>query len=528
VKDSISAIIGEEKMSFTLNQDECTARGCAIMCAMLSPKIKVLPFEILDSIASPVKLTWQQTNATDAMEVDGRETGENSIVIFKKKDGFPKEMKLTFKRTSDFQLKAVALLEGTPVLGEFNIGMAKAKAAIAEAEAEGRKEEVRVFVRYDKNGIVNVASAEYMKRNKQPEPEVEEPAVEEPSKKVEEGDAKKEDKATGENQTASGEAEGDDAKKGGEKAEEDSSAEKPAKKTKTEKKVAKKKKAAKKVPKFTRIKLEVTRVSALGLESKRMDEFVHTEATMQHEQKKLKERDEARNNLESYVYSMRDTLDQEEYTEYMNEQFKATLLEQLEATEEWLYTEEGFDSEKKIFAKRLTALNKEGTSLQMRKDEWEGRVEVVADLRVQIAVYTRKADTESEATAHWTSEDRKTLRDACVAAEQFVSTTVAALDAMSKHEDPTTTCAQIREVTQKLHKDCRPVVTKKAPAPKVEEPVAEKAEGAEEKTEGAEEKTEGAEKAEGAETEADAEASKKADAAAGEAAAEGDDKMETD
>ena len=178
VKDSIAKIMGDELMSYTLNQDECTARGCAIIAAMMSPKVKVQAYKIEDRVPYGVKLTWK------------KDSGENSLVVFKKNSSFPSEMQITFKRTDSFTLNAVQ--ENGNILGTFEVDMSNAKDAILEREKEGAKpNEVRVFVSCDQNALISVSSAEYMKKNKQPEPEAE-PVVETKMDDKEKDESKKE------------------------------------------------------------------------------------------------------------------------------------------------------------------------------------------------------------------------------------------------------------------------------------------------------------------------------------------------
>jgi len=470
----IGEIVGEDKMSATLNMDECTARGCAIMCAMLSPQIRVLPFDIKDQVRSPVKLKWQQTNAADAMDVDGRSAGENSLVIFKKTDSFPKEMKLTFKRTKTFQLEAVYndmsdMPKGaSDMIGNFTIKMDNAKAAVAEAIAAGEKPEVRVFIDYDSNGVVGIHRAEFMKKNKQPEPEPEE---EEPAAAAADGekaDAKPEadaKKAEGDKAEAEAEADGaskdDSAKKADEdKAEADNAkAEPPAKK--------KAKKKAKAVPKYTCIQLEVVRSTPFGIVKKQLDDYIHLEATMVNNARILLERDEARNSLESFVYDFRDKLEADELQDFMTEDFKEKYFARLDETEEWLYSEEGFDSTKKVFTGKLAQLHKDGSAVSTRMEEFNARPPALKKLLAAIDEMNAAATSSitDDTKKHWDDADRKIITDACTAADAWLKSTDAKLATLAKTEDSPIKAQQITDREQELRKACRPVVDKKPPPP---------------------------------------------------------------
>ena len=57
VKALIEQVFGKPP-STTLNQDECVARGAAIMAAMLSPNFKVREFALTDLQPYSVSLHW--------------------------------------------------------------------------------------------------------------------------------------------------------------------------------------------------------------------------------------------------------------------------------------------------------------------------------------------------------------------------------------------------------------------------------------------------------------------------------------
>lgn len=57
VKSLIEQVFGKPP-STTLNQDECVARGAAIMAAMLSPSFKVREFSLADLQPYAINLSW--------------------------------------------------------------------------------------------------------------------------------------------------------------------------------------------------------------------------------------------------------------------------------------------------------------------------------------------------------------------------------------------------------------------------------------------------------------------------------------
>jgi len=84
-----------------------------------------------------------------------------------------------------------------------------------------------------------------------------------------------------------------------------------------------------------------------------------------------KEKIDAKNSVEEYVYNMREKI---EYSlrEYITDEDRSKFLEQLSATEEWLY-DEGEDQAKKVYVNRLKELQKLGDAVEQREREWTER-----------------------------------------------------------------------------------------------------------------------------------------------------------
>jgi heat shock protein 4 len=68
-----------------------------------------------------------------------------------------------------------------------------------------------------------------------------------------------------------------------------------------------------------------------------------------------KERSDAKNAVEEYVYDMRGKLDGGEYTKYSDEKTRHRLLNDLRSTENWLY-DQGMNQERNIYIERLKSL----------------------------------------------------------------------------------------------------------------------------------------------------------------------------
>ena len=72
--------------------------------------------------------------------------------------------------------------------------------------------------------------------------------------------------------------------------------------------------------------------------------------------KKEKERSDAKNAVEEYVYEMRNKLLEDgDYEKYADEKTRQKLLNDLQVTEDWLY-DEGSYQEKNVYVDRLKSL----------------------------------------------------------------------------------------------------------------------------------------------------------------------------
>jgi len=123
LKERIQKFFGKT-LSFTLNQDEAIARGCAFSCAILSPVFRVRDFAIHDIVNYPIEFTWEKS--PDIPDED------TSLTVFNKGNVMPSTKILTFYRKETFNLEAKyakpELLPGkvNPWIGRFTVKGVKA------------------------------------------------------------------------------------------------------------------------------------------------------------------------------------------------------------------------------------------------------------------------------------------------------------------------------------------------------------------------------------------------------------------
>lgn len=438
IKRLIEEVFGKPT-STTLNQDEAVSRGCALQCAMLSPAVRVREFSVTDIQPYPLKLTWDATQGEEGeMEV----FGHNHPVPFSKM--------LTFYRLNPFTLTASYSIPPASYpqtyIGTFTIKNVK-------ATPEGESAKVKVKVRVNLNGILTVASASLIEKREptQQEKEEEEEAQQQQQQQNNmDVESDKKDKSDQEAQANEPPApEGDD--KGDDK-------------------------GKKKVPIRT-VDLPIE-ANICGLSPRDLDAAVEKEGKMIAEDKQEKERIDARNALEEYVYDLRAKLSEEnQLATFVTDIDREMLYRALDDTENWLY-EEGEDCQRQIYSERLTRLKSQGEPIKERRREFEGRSHAFDELGKALQL-SKKGLNQIEASigkddkySHLTEEEIKTVDKIIHEKWLWLEEKRMLVGTIPRTQPPAITVAQIRAEKQSLDSVVLPILNK--PKPKVEPPKEEK------------------------------------------------------
>lgn len=190
VKNKLMETLKVTNLSTTMNADEAVARGTALQSAILSPRFKVLPYTIVDYQPLPIKLAWDQEKGSAAEQgveidgdADGTETPANSVVMFNRGLDFPVVRRVTLRRTGEFNVSCMydpsASQFGLPVDSTHQITDWVVKAP------PGEEKKIRVNVKEDIHGIINMSSVQMVE-------EIED----EEGEKDENGEKKKKSKRT--------------------------------------------------------------------------------------------------------------------------------------------------------------------------------------------------------------------------------------------------------------------------------------------------------------------------------------------
>lgn len=406
-------------LSTTMNADEAVARGCALQSAILSPRFKVLPYEVVEYQPFPIKIEWDGAHEA-GMEVDaeaGDATPTNSVVMFERGCNFPIVRRVTLRRSGKFTVDA--MYDDSALGNGFPAGSSRAIATFhinAPADADCK---IRVNVKQDISGSLTLSSAQMVEE------------IVEEEKPAEEGGAESKAPEGGE---------GDAAKEGGEK----------------------------KKPKLKKTNLEFSIVRPLDWTPAEMQKENESEVEMENVDRVVRETADARNELESYIYDMRDKIISEsQLMPYCTDQEKADFGKLLETMENWLY-EDGFDATKSVYAKKLEELKVVGGPIERRSYEASARPAAMSTLQKTIEKYTSWLNTSQgdEAYAHVTDDERAKCSDKCDKASAWMYDMLDKQGGLPANADPAVTVEQIYATNKGVNDTVSPIMHKPKPKPK--------------------------------------------------------------
>lgn len=437
-------------ISKTCDGDESVARGCALMCAMISPSFKVREFEVADISAYPIAVHWGQP----AQSLDGWQP-EDSTDLFTPNNPIPSVKLISFNdRTEPFMLvarySAPDSLPSTaqPLIGRFLIS------GMPPKDANKKTPKIKVRVKINQHGVLVVTSAQLIEEIVEEAPAAAAPAAA--------ADAAMTD-------SQSPPADGQSPTNGEAKMETtaDPAAAQPAKTT-------------------TKVRREELKVETLyfgGIDQKALQGYFEREASMANQDRVIFETNEARNTLESYVLEMRNSLS-DNLAPYVRDEDREKFNQQLEDCEGWLYGD-GSEAQKSDYKKKLADLKAVGDPIQNRLQESENRDQYVEALKGAIGHCQMLAQSKDEKHSHIPEDERKKVVDECSKVDQWLVQSLIQLDKQPKFENPAVTVADLKAKKDALEKLTNSTMNKPKPAPAkpAEQPKPAEAQKTEEKKE---------------------------------------------
>ncbi|KAK7517992.1 putative heat shock protein Hsp88 [Phyllosticta citriasiana] len=304
LKAAIQSFFGKQ-LSFTQNADEAIARGCAFSCAILSPVFRVRDFSVHDVVNYPIEFTWEKS--PDIPDED------TSLTVFNRGNTMPSTKILTFYRKQPFDLEArYAKPEMLP--GKMNSWIGRFSVKGVKADAKDDFMVCKLKARLNLHGVLNVETGYYVE-----DVEVEEPIPEE-----------------GKDENAMD----------------------------VDNKEVKTRKVKKQVKKGD---LPIAAGTA-SMDQAAKEALAEREAAMVMEDKLVADTADKKNELESFIYELRDKID-DVYSDFASDDEKAKIKAKLEASEDWLY-EEGEDTTKAVYVAKIEEIRSiAGPVIQRYKDK---------------------------------------------------------------------------------------------------------------------------------------------------------------
>uniref|UniRef100_A0A8C6CKR4 Heat shock protein 105 kDa n=1 Tax=Moschus moschiferus TaxID=68415 RepID=A0A8C6CKR4_MOSMO len=422
VKEKIAKFFGKD-VSTTLNADEAVARGCALQCAILSPAFKVREFSVTDAVPFPISLVWSHDS----------EDAEGVHEVFSRNHAAPFSKVLTFLRSGPFELEAFySDPQGVPYpeakIGRFIVQN-------VSAQKDGEKSRVKVKVRVNTHGIFTISTASMVEKVPAEENEV----------SSLEADMDCQNQRPPENPDAEA----------------------------NEKKVDQPPEAKKPKIKVVNVELPIEANLVWQLGKDLLNMYIETEGKMIMQDKLEKERNDAKNAVEEYVYEFRDKLCGP-YEKFICEQDHQKFLRLLTETENWLY-EEGEDQAKQAYVDKLEELMKIGTPIKVRFQEAEERPKIFEELGQRLQHYAKIAAdfrNNDEKYNHIDESEMKKVEKSVNEVMEWMNNVMNAQAKKSLDQDPVVRAQEIRAKIKELNNTCEPVVTQ--PKPKIESPKLER------------------------------------------------------
>ncbi|XP_077156455.1 heat shock 70 kDa protein 4L isoform X1 [Paroedura picta] len=464
VKEQICKFFSKD-ISTTLNADEAVARGCALQCAILSPAFKVREFSITDVVPYSITLRWQSSY----------EEGTGECEVFSKNHAAPFSKVITFHKKEPFELEAFYTHPHDVPYPDTRIGHFVIQNVGPQQDGDNSK--VKVKVRVNVHGIFSVANASIIekqniegdasdvpmdtelpcKNQSRDEPQFpfiieDEPldSEDEARMQIDQDDGNHRNQAEQNNQ---GDEETDHLGAEGKTASGDK-LDNTAQSGKTKTKI-----------KSIDLPIQANLYRQLGQDI--INCYIENEGKMVMQDKLEKEKNDAKNAVEEYVYDLRDKLCGV-YEKFITEDDSRKITLMLEDTENWLY-EDGEDQPKHVYVEKLQEMKKFGDPIHERHMEHEERPKALNELGKKLQLLMKAVEgfkNKDEKYEHIDPVDMEKVEKYTSEAMSWLNSKMNAQNRLSLSQDPVVKVAEIIAKAKELDNLCNPIIYK--PKPKVE------------------------------------------------------------
>ncbi|KAK7199202.1 heat shock protein 110 [Novymonas esmeraldas] len=406
--------------SFTLNASETTARGCAIVAAMLSPKFQVREFKISELPTYPVLLGYHAVNPRSPSAISFLPQVNKVVKLLGAADSYPKKLDVRFPSSSTPKLYAFydhenelvqeMVQPSNYIIGEWELGM--------PTKTKGTVQEMRVRIHIKPDGLVEVERAEAL--------DVYE-VVEEAAPAA----------AAADNAAAATPAT-------------DGNEEEPPKPVKKTKESA--------ISVSLRPNLDL-----LGHRGDAIVAFRKSEVEMHDRDSRIIRTREKKNELESYILEFRPRLSPSGLlADYVTSDAASAFVRQCDADEQWLY-EDGEAASYDEYESRVQALRAVGDAAYDRLRTREDVEFASKGFRTRVAAARQRAVDAVGKKEHITEEELMAAAATADAACAWVDERVAAMLAAPKTEPTIVSTADLEKRAAEVESGIQKVITRPAP-----------------------------------------------------------------
>ncbi|KAI8060942.1 heat shock protein 70 family [Gongronella butleri] len=446
VENKLVAITEPHRIAKNVNADEAAVLGAAFHGASLSNQFRLTKeIKIKDITSFPIDVDYDS-------EPDG---DEEHVTLFKAYDTLNTRKTMTFKRTTDFEFTVnYAPSEGVPASVLDKIGRVKVSGLTAamdkykeDIKVAEKAPKVRVVFEMSPSGLLSVSEA-YLNV------ELRKSFAD----KVKSFFGGKEGEEVANNETKSTTTE------------EPAADAKPAKEADAPDAAANAKDAQKNDPVMTKVALQVEFIpqGPQPLSASAKKAAIHRIKTLDALDKMKRLREEARNNLESFVYRTMDFLYDDTVAIVATEEQLEHLREQLSETSDWIY-DDGEHADTKAYLDRYQKLLALETPIASRRQEHLLRAEtnqVVPQSVERAQLFVQSIREMPDEDRYHTDDELDALTKVIDAAHQWHTTKLEAQLALTPIDEPVLTSKLATAKAKELDDALAALLRKKKPKKK--------------------------------------------------------------
>lgn len=495
VQQKLLEVVGKSELGKSINTDEAAALGAAYQAAHLSKGFKVKPFNIKDANIYPIQVEFQRE-----FEQDDGSLGIKVVsrILFSRNNPFPQKKLMTFSRhVKDFEISVkyaeLNFLPGQELgsLGDTNlsrVSLSGVSNALNKHREDGSEYKgIKAHFRMDESGLLHLDQAEAVfekkvletEENKEQEFESTLSRLGSTIGKLFSGSSGRDEPPEEKDQQESPKNESEEKPKSeqpdqqekAEKQDEEESAkvDKQSKENKTEESKAAENKTAeeqKTVPKVNVVKEHIT-IQELKLDLSNLSEDESRASRdklleLDEKDRDKLQRDQAKNNLESFIHETKHKLYMEEYEKASTEEERNGYFVKLNEASEW-FEYESDNAETKLFKDKLSELKDIVKELFDRVREHKERPEALNSLKEMLnisRVFYEGAKNLSEEDQMFTEVELSTLETLIKETEEWKKNSEKEQATLPLYERPKLTVRAIAEKLASLDREVKYLLNK--------------------------------------------------------------------